>query len=145
MHPVLDFQGLIHSHVPSNSHFVASNLWSSFWAFEDKFPIPLCPICWIKHGQYPFRVYLCSKKKTAMHSTWALIWPSIQHNNTGLQADKARIICVVWPVLLSNASLAGVPHMRQWTGSALVQIMACRLFGAEPLPEPRLTYCKLDP
>ena len=29
-------------------------------------------------------------------------------------------------------------YMRQWTGSALVQVMACRLFGAKPLPEPML-------
>ena len=35
--------------------------------------------------------------------------------------------------------------MRQWTGSALIQVMACRLFGTKPLPEPMLTYCHLDP
>ena len=35
-------------------------------------------------------------------------------------------------------------YMRQWTGSALVQVMACRLFGAKPLPEPMLAYCQLD-
>ena len=34
--------------------------------------------------------------------------------------------------------------MRQRTGSALVQLMACRLFGAKPLPKPMLTYCQLD-
>ena len=34
--------------------------------------------------------------------------------------------------------------MRQWTGSALVQVMACRLFGAEPLPEPVLACCQFD-
>ena len=34
--------------------------------------------------------------------------------------------------------------MRQWTGSSLVQVMACRLFGAKPLPEPMLSYCQLD-
>ena len=33
--------------------------------------------------------------------------------------------------------------MRQWTGPALVQIMACRLFGAKPLPEIMLVYCQL--
>ena len=33
--------------------------------------------------------------------------------------------------------------MCQWTGSALVQVMACRLFGAKPLPEPMLSYCQL--
>ena len=34
--------------------------------------------------------------------------------------------------------------MRQWIGSALVQIMACRLFGAKPSPEPMLVYCQQD-
>ena len=35
--------------------------------------------------------------------------------------------------------------MCQWIGSALVQAMTCRLFGTRALPEPMLTYCKLDP
>ena len=30
--------------------------------------------------------------------------------------------------------------MRKWTGSALIQVMACRLFDAKPSPEPILTY-----
>ena len=34
-------------------------------------------------------------------------------------------------------------YMRQWTGSALVQVMACCLFGTKPLPEPMLVYCQL--
>ena len=34
-------------------------------------------------------------------------------------------------------------YMRQWTGSALVQVMACRVFGAKILHEPMLTYCEL--
>ena len=37
-----------------------------------------------------------------------------------------------------------VAYMRQWTVSALVQVMACRLFGAKPLPEPMLFYWQLD-
>ena len=32
-------------------------------------------------------------------------------------------------------------YMRQWAEWALVQIMACRLFGAKLLPEPMLAYC----
>ena len=36
-------------------------------------------------------------------------------------------------------------HMRRWTRSAMVQVMACPLFGVKPLPEPMLTYCQLDP
>ena len=34
--------------------------------------------------------------------------------------------------------------MRQLIGSALVQIMACRLFDAKPLSKPMLLYCQLD-
>ena len=34
--------------------------------------------------------------------------------------------------------------MRQGTGSAWVQVMACRLFGAKPSPEPILFYGQLD-
>ena len=36
-------------------------------------------------------------------------------------------------------------YMRRWAGSSLVQIMACRLFGAKPLSEPMLEYCQLNP
>ena len=35
-----------------------------------------------------------------------------------------------------------VVYMRRWTGSALVQIMTCRLFGAQPLPEAMVTHCQ---
>ena len=35
-------------------------------------------------------------------------------------------------------------YMRQWLGPALVQAMACRLFGTKPFPEPMLTCCQLD-
>ena len=40
-----------------------------------------------------------------------------------------------------NSSLPSAAYMRQWTESALVQVMACRLFCAKPLPEPVLAYC----
>ena len=41
--------------------------------------------------------------------------------------------------------LPSVAYMRRWTGSALVQIMACRLCGAKPLPGPTVAYCQLNP
>ena len=44
-----------------------------------------------------------------------------------------------------NSSPPSAAYMRQWTVWALVQVMACRLFGAKPLPEPMLAYCQLDP
>ena len=42
-----------------------------------------------------------------------------------------------------NSSPPCAEYMHWWTGSALVEVMACRLFGAKPLPEPMLTYCQL--
>ena len=45
--------------------------------------------------------------------------------------------------MLTHLSL-GATHMRQWIGSALVQIMACCLFVAKPLSEPMLDYCQLE-
>ena len=44
-----------------------------------------------------------------------------------------------------NSSPPIVTYMRQWIRSALLQIMACHLFGAKPLSEPMLGYCQLDP
>ena len=35
-----------------------------------------------------------------------------------------------------NSCLPSAAYMRHWIGSALVQIMACRLFGAKPLSKP---------
>ena len=40
-------------------------------------------------------------------------------------------------------TLTHLPHICV-SGSSLVQVMACRLHGAKPLPGPVLNYCKLD-
>ena len=44
-----------------------------------------------------------------------------------------------------NSSPPSAAYMPQWIGSALVQIMAYRLFGAKPFSKPMMDYCKLDP
>ena len=35
--------------------------------------------------------------------------------------------------------------MRQYNIPTLAQVMACRLIGTNPLSEPMLPYCQLDP
>ena len=47
--------------------------------------------------------------------------------------------------IVFNSCPPTAAYMRQCIGSALVQILACRLFGAKPLPKPVLGYCKLEP
>ena len=43
-----------------------------------------------------------------------------------------------------NPSSSSTAYMCQWSGSALFQVMACRLFDAKPLPKSVLVYCQLD-
>ena len=45
--------------------------------------------------------------------------------------------------LFVNSSRPSAAYMRQWIGSAFMQIMACRLFGAKPLFKPMLS-CPLN-
>ena len=44
-----------------------------------------------------------------------------------------------------NSSSPNAADIRQWIGWALMQIMACRLFGVKLLSEPMQSYCQLDP
>ena len=53
-------------------------------------------------------------------------------------------ICVTRPQRV-NLSPPSAAYKHQWIESALVQIMACRLFCAKPLCKPVLGYCQLDP
>ena len=39
-----------------------------------------------------------------------------------------------------NLSPTSASYMRRWTGSTLVQVMACRLFGTKPLLKAMLSY-----
>ena len=48
------------------------------------------------------------------------------------------------PNFIINSSPPSDAYMRQRVGSALVQIMACCLFGTKPLPAQILAYCQLD-
>ena len=43
---------------------------------------------------------------------------------------------------LNSSNFPSAAYMREWIGSTLVQIMACRLFGARPLS--KLGYCQSD-
>ena len=52
-------------------------------------------------------------------------------------AFVATDLCLFW----IKSPPPSAAYMRLWIGSALLQIMACRLFGAKPLFEPMLEYC----
>ena len=74
-----------------------------------------------------------------------------QINNQKLENEKAGTTTVLIQrsgsiaLTVLNSFSTSVAYKRQWIGSELVQIMACRLFGAKPLSKPMLGYCQLDP
>ena len=73
----------------------------------------------------------------------------VSHNLNGvigfrLKISQTYFVCSECFTYVINLSPHNAAYMRQWTGSSLVQFMACRLFDAKPLPESMLVYCKLD-
>ena len=44
-----------------------------------------------------------------------------------------------------NSTSPSAAYMHLWTGLALVQVMACHLFGTKPSPEPVLTSNQFHP
>ena len=63
---------------------------------------------------------------------------------TRLFLKQSKYICVYLKIYF-NSSPPSVAYRHQWIRSALVQIMACRLFGTKPSSEPMLSYCHSDP
>ena len=55
------------------------------------------------------------------------------------------LMCVPIECVLFNSSPPSAAYMRQLPRSELVQVMACRLFGAKPLSKPMLDHYQLHP
>ena len=114
----------------------------------------LAPIrCWYRrHTQgIKFDTYVCSKL-TAVNEEYhpvvisgpTSLVPYLTCHVADSLEDWLPIYGSYWYHNL-NSSPPSAAYMRQWAQQALVQVMACRLFGAKPLPEPMLAYCQLDP
>ena len=85
--------------------------------------------------------YICQDKCKIIvrfwHENWYEWW------FTEVLLDRLIIKHSSWAIL--NSSPPSDAYMHRWTGSALVQIMACHLLGTKPLSEPILDYYQLLP
>ena len=81
--------------------------------------------------------------KVLYYSPFVKVIPLITGGLASQRASNAENISSSWRH--HNSSPLSAAYMRPWTGSPLVQIMACRLFGTKPLSKPMLVYCQLDP
>ena len=80
-------------------------------------------------------IHIFSFKK--MHlKIWSAKWQQLCH---GISVLKGNVCNPSIPPF--NSSTPSAAYMRQWSRTALVQIMTCRLIGAKPLSEPVLEYC----
>ena len=59
--------------------------------------------------------------------------------------ERYKLKHFVWFLLPLNSLKPGDAFMGHWTLSPLVPVMAYRMLGTKPLPEPMVTYCQLDP
>ena len=75
------------------------------------------------------------------------IWIKIQHflYKNAYENIACEMVAILSRHQYVNSSPPSAVYMRQRIGSALVQVMACRLFGAKPLPNLVLAYCQLEP
>ena len=55
--------------------------------------------------------------------------------------DEERVTLLNFEV---NSSFPSAAYMRRCIGSALVQLMACRIYGTKAFSRPMLGYCQLD-
>ena len=85
---------------------------------------------------------LCIQQTPILHShigcMRCLLWvlqTKYEHNQNSYHLEVTKYAF--------NSSPPGAPYVFRWTGSALFQLMACRLDGAKPLSEPMLTNCQL--
>ena len=74
---------------------------------------------------------------------FTMLWPFQYVPCYSTELNEALLNLFVHAVIVLAHSPSAA-YMRRWTGSALFQIMACRLVGAKPLSEPMVEYCKFE-
>ena len=65
-----------------------------------------------------------------------------------MYSTGGHTVLETFPLCMPGFDLNPLPpsaaYMRQWTGSSLLLVTACRLYGTKPLPKPILCYCQFD-
>ena len=64
---------------------------------------------------------------------------------THICVTRPQWVNLSWQIILFNSLKPSDTYMRLYNISTLLQILACRLFGAKPLTESMLPYYQLNP
>ena len=141
------------------SIFLNENVWIFIkisLAFIPKGPIKNIPALvyvmpWCRPGDKPLSEPMMINLLTHICVTRPQWVNTLRQRQNGCHFAGGSLRCIflnenAWILIISskfvlNSLRPSDAYMRRWTGSSLVQIMACRLFGAKPLSEPMLEYC----
>ena len=82
---------------------------------------------------------------TLWPALFLLMMCAVRCQGTEMSMVGSRLQKALQELKFVKSSPPSAAYMRQWIESTLVQIMACRLYGAKPLCKPMLGYCQLDP
>ena len=85
----------------------------------------------------------CGKRfhvRPSLRNTSVCQEPTVAFHHSSRRVNMSTVVQCGHQI---NSFLPSAAYMRQWIGSALVQIMACRLFGAKPLSKKMLRFCQL--
>ena len=67
-----------------------------------------------------------------------------QEEEARMEKRREKVFIQLYTIDWINTSPPSAAYTCQWIGSALVHIMACRLFGAKTLSKPLLRSWQLD-
>ena len=132
--------------------YIAGNMYTDFpwfllfWLWKlSVFIIPIYLHVFFKIIPYPWSKFLFGKivchpntiNQSNVHSvSWNILYMTAY--------DKINLTTTVVILNPFNSLGPGDTYVYQWTGPSMVQVLACHLCGAEPLPESMLNYCELD-
>ena len=119
--------------VDSFTHILQSLAWCLGNSMMVTMPVSGCRTIWLR---------LCGTKEQYKVRIVRILGRIYVDSNKFNYAHMSYIQVLAKPPPPPPPSAANI---RRWTGSALTQSMAGRLFGAMPLPELMLIYCQLDP
>ena len=108
----------------------------------------------LSHHCFRYQLHACSATSYYLNQCWFIVnwtfrnrlhWNFNQNSNificntvfANVVGKKAAILSQPQCI---NSSPPSATYMSQWIGSALVRLMACRLFGAKPLSKPMLGF-----
>ena len=144
----------VYSYNPSGIYAIEiAHHWFMYWLIIYSAPGPVGPLGWLQYFYNFFYLILGSNGMFLQPNTLGNVCKQQTFFQVpfcwsfATQNRSSRVIHLMYWMKKAtlNSFHPSAVYMRWWTGWAFIQVMACRLFGAKPLPEPMFTYCQLDP